>query len=134
MRIVLDTNVLVSALLTPHGTCAQVVALVREGRVLPLLDDRVLAEYQEVLSRPKLAIAKEAVAELLSLIEEAGAVVVDPPAREGSVPDPDDRPFIEVALAGHAGAIVTGNRSHFPADLGVQVLSPAELLDRLGDK
>ena len=134
MRIVLDTNVLVSALLTPHGTCAQVVALVRDGQVLPVVDDRVLAEYREVLSRPRFAVAKEAVAELLALIEEAGAVVIDPPAHDGRVPDPDDLPFIEVAMAGHAGAVVTGNRTHFPADLGVLVLLPAELLDRLGEK
>lgn len=131
MRVVIDTNVLVSAMLTPGGTCADVLALVRDGAILPLFDERMLAEYRGVLSRPKFAIASEAVAELLEAFAEAGALLLDPPAYADPVPDVDDLPAIEVARAGHDDAIVTGNRSHFPVDIGVAVLSPAELLARV---
>lgn len=131
MKVVLDTNVLVSGLLTPHGRCAQVLDLVIDGLLEPCVDDRIVSEYCDVLGRPELRIDvtdRSAVLEAIRTI--AVPVAAFPlPARS---PDPDDLPFLEVAHA--AGAVlVTGNLKHFPDDvrLGVVVVSPAEFLDLL---
>ncbi|MBX6378039.1 MAG: putative toxin-antitoxin system toxin component, PIN family [Clostridia bacterium] len=127
--IVLDTNVLVSALLTPLGTPARLLDAVLARRVRVLFDDRILAEYGEVLARERFGFDPDDVGALLDFLKSEGQAVVAPP--QGVVlPDPDDVMFVEVALAGGADAIVTGNRSHFPDGMcrGIPVLSPAEFL------
>ncbi len=130
MRVVLDTNVLVSALLTPSGTPAIVLALVLSGDLVPLYDGRLLEEYREVLSRPRFGISTEKASQVLLAIEQGELVAAKPLGIE--LPDPDDLPFIEVAVAGGADAIVTGNIRHFPkATCAIPVLSPAELLELL---
>jgi putative PIN family toxin of toxin-antitoxin system len=130
VRIVLDTNVLVSAFLTAEGIPAQVVTLLFAGELTWLFDARILAEYAEVLARPHFKVEASEVAEVLRRIESEGERVAAAPV-EKQLTDVDDQPFLEVALAGRADAIVTGNRRHFPDDLGVEVLSPRELLKRL---
>jgi len=126
MRIVLDTNVLVSGLLSPEGSPAKVLALVAAGHVGLLADDRILAEYERVLRRRKFALDPRAVAEFMRGLE-ALAETVPPLPSPAVLPDPGDVKFLECALAGAADCIVTGNRRHFPrrACLGVRVLSPA---------
>lgn len=131
MRIVLDTNVLVSAFLSPDGAPAQVLTLVLGGEVDLLFDARILAEYEEVLARPRFKLDADDVAEVLRQLEAEGERIAAAPV-ERQLPDPDDQPFLEVALAGRADAIVTGNPRHFPRGLGVDVLSPRALLERLG--
>jgi putative PIN family toxin of toxin-antitoxin system len=130
VRIVLDTNVLVSALLTEEGPSAQVLTLVLGGELSLLFDARILAEYAEVLARPRFEFDAKEVAETLQQLEGDGERVDSTPV-EQKLPDPDDQPFLEVALAGKAAAIVTGNLRHFPSGLGVDVLSPRALLGRL---
>jgi putative PIN family toxin of toxin-antitoxin system len=73
MRLVVDTNVLASALLSPHGRPAQVLRLLLQGDLVPLHDDRILAEYRAVLSRPRFAFALEDVSAGLEGIEERGS-------------------------------------------------------------
>jgi len=131
LRIVLDTNVLVSAFLSAEGPPAQVVALVLAGEVDLLFDARVLAEYEEVLARPRFKLDPNDVAEVLRQLVSGGERVDAEPV-EPQLPDPDDQPFLEVALAGEADAIVTGNPRHFPRSLPVAVLSPRALLERIG--
>jgi len=131
VRIVLDTNVLVSALLNPHGTPARIVDLVLSGAVIVLYDDRILAEYRDVLARPKLRINLLEAAFLLDFIETEGILLSAPPLSI-DLPDPDDLPFIEVAAIASADALVTGNARHFSAASGtleVPILSPAEFMD-----
>ena len=130
MKIVLDTNVLVSALLTPQGLPAQILLLALAGDLTLLFDERILEEYREVLHRPRFAIPRDQLAEILEQLEADGELVAATPVT-AALPDPDDRPFIEVALSGRADALVTGNVRHFPPDLGVVVLSPRALLERL---
>ncbi|MEX2583719.1 MAG: PIN domain-containing protein [Gemmatimonadota bacterium] len=112
----MDTNVLVSALLSPHGAPGQVLRLLLQGDLVPLHDDRILAEYRAVLSRPRFAFAPEDVAAVLAGIEGGGEMVFAKPLPL-ELPDPDDLPFLEVSAAG---------RAH-----GVEILSPRELLERL---
>lgn len=132
MRIVVDTNVVVSALLHPARTPAQALAAARRCTVL--VDARIEAEYRSVLARRKFASIDPARREALldALLSEAERVVADG-AYEGAMIDADDRVFVEVALAGGADAIVTGNAKHYPAAIGVEVIGPTELLRRLTD-
>lgn len=133
MRVVLDTNVLVSALLTGGGTADMAVQLVLQGAATLLVDSRILAEYDEVTSRARFGFdeaERRAVLEVLALIAEP---VVARPLRL-TLPDPDDRVFVEVALAGQADVIVTGNVKHFVTRrgaLGVRVRSPREFVNAM---
>ena len=131
MRIVLDTNVLVSGMLSPYGPPGEIVRLVSSGMLSLCLDARIAAEYHDVLRRPRFGFDGDAVADLLAYLESSGEMVASAPLRV-RLPDPDDEPFLEVALAGAADFLVTGNLSHFPpaARAGVAVLSPAELIER----
>ena len=132
MRIVLDTNVLVSAFLKPQGKPARILQRVLSGEVTLLVDDRILGEYCEVLSRPKFKLPETAKIEVLDYISREGEVVPSESIEE-DLPDADDLPLLEVAITGVADALVTGNKRHFPADRlrGVRVLSPAEFLRRV---
>jgi putative PIN family toxin of toxin-antitoxin system len=130
VRIVLDTNVLLSALLSPQGVPAQILMLTLAGELTLLFDERVLEEYREVLSRPRFAIPPAQADDVLRQLEADGELVAATPVT-AALPDPDDRAFVEVALSGHADALVTGNARHFPPDLGIVVLSPRDLLDRI---
>lgn len=131
MKIVLDTNVLVSALINPFGTPARVLDLVLAGGARWVYDDRVLLEYREVLTRERFGFPVHVVADLLGFLKSEGEHVTAPPLT-AALPDPDDAPFLEVAVAGNADALVTGNLAHFPPERrkGVAVLSPADFLAR----
>ncbi len=129
MRIVLDTNVLVSGILSPTGTPGRIVDLVTSRSVTVLYDDRILAEYRDVLTRPRLRIGRAEAAAVLDLIEHEGVLVSAPPLPV-VLPDPDDLPFVEVAVAGRA-SVITGNARHFLPVQGVistAVFTPAAFL------
>lgn len=132
MIIVLDTNVLVSALLTPHGYAARVLDAILAGRLTILLDDRILEEYEEVLRRERFGFALEDVKILLEFLRVEGIAVTAPPLKV-ELPDSGDLMLVEVAVAGGADAIVTGNKKHFPRNrcFGIPVMSPAEILSLL---
>lgn len=129
MNIVLDTNVLVAGLLFPFGPCGQIVRMVSSGELTLSFDARILAEYEEVLDRPKFKFEKEKVAALLDYIEHRGVIVASSPLSR-SLPDIDDEPFLEVAIAAQAICIVTGNQIYFPSEFcqGVKVFAPADFL------
>jgi putative PIN family toxin of toxin-antitoxin system len=130
LRIVLDTNVLVSSLLSPFGPPGEIVRMVSSGAVVLCVDARLLAEYDDVLARPKFGFDPDSVAALMDYIDFRSQVAVSTPL-ELRLPDPDDEPFLEVASACGADCLVTGNLVHFPPDMraGVTVLSPAEFVD-----
>lgn len=131
MRIVVDTNVLVSALLSPGRTPDLALSAASRAGVVVLVDDRIEAEYRSVLARPKLTAIDPATrdARIASLLVQAERVEAAP--LERALIDPDDRVFVEVALSGRADLLVTGNLKHFPPDLGVEVVAPRALLERL---
>lgn len=131
MIVVLDTNVLVSALLNPLGRPADVLRLVQIGALRLAYDARILDEYRRVLRRPRFPFAGGEIGALLESFAGEGLAVTPPPVA-GALPDPADRPFLEVAAA--AGAtLVTGNRRHYPARVvgSVPVQTPAEFLRAL---
>ncbi len=130
MKVVLDTNVLVSAFLKPSSKPAAIVRLLINGQLQLAYDNRILTEYREVLLRPRFSFTTGQVDRLLEFFEKEGVRVVGMPLAKG-LPDPTDEPFLEVALSAHAEALVTGNKRHFPvtASGGIPVFSPSEFLD-----
>ena len=130
--IVLDTNVLVSGLLSPYGPPGRILDTILAGSLTLVFDDRILGEYEDVLTRQEFGFDAGHVRALLRFFEAEGRRVAARPL-DISLPDCDDVMFIEVAVAGRADAIVTGNKAHFPkGDYGgIPVLSPAECLERL---
>jgi len=135
MMIVLDTNVIISGILRPFSKPASILRMVADGTVQLAYDLRLLSEYRDVLSRPKFNMSKENVEIFLTQIEQEGFLVSVKPLQM-HLPDPDDEPFLEVALAGMVEAIVTGNKRHFPKREyeGVKIVSPAEFLELLRQK
>ena len=131
MRVVFDTNVVVSGLLQPKGNPAQVLALALAGAVQVVHDKRILAEYEDVLARPKFKFDKERVREVLTKLETDGLAVDATGQQPLELPDPDDEPFLGVALAGQADYLVTGNLADYPAQRcrGCAVVSPAEFME-----
>ena len=131
MRIVLDTNVLVSGLLSPFGPSGELARLVSSGVVTLCLDARIFSEYGQVLARPRFGFDEDSVAALLDYLDFASETVAAEPL-QARLLDPDDEPFLEVALACGADCLVTGNLAHFPDEecAGMAVLSPAEFADR----
>ncbi len=129
MFIVLDTNIIVSALITPFGNAAKILDMVI-GRDLNLLyDDRILSEYREVLLRKKFGFAENDVDILLEYIETEGLRITSTISNEPLL-DKDDIPFLEVAMSGKADALVTGNKRHFKVKSvkDLKILSPEEFL------
>ncbi len=112
MLVVVDTNILISALITPFGNAARILDMVLLGELQVLYDDRILSEYREVLLRPKFGFEKRDIDDLLSFIETDGIKITATPVNEPLL-DEDDIPFIEVTMSGMADALITGNKRHF---------------------
>jgi putative PIN family toxin of toxin-antitoxin system len=133
MRIVLDTNVLVSGLHNPDGKPGRIVDLILAGRLQLLYDDRILSEYLDVLARPQLDLDPSLAQAVVGSIRLAGERLTALPLPEDTLPDPDDLPFAEIAISGKADALVTGNAKHFSGlgERGVTVCFPADFLERI---
>ena len=134
MIIVLDTNVLVSGLLSPFGPPARVVDQVVSNTLQVAYDDRIIDEYSEVLSRPKFGFNPRHVQDLIDHIKLSGIHVIADPISSKNVPDSGDLPFAEVAITANARFLVTGNISHyqFLEETEVLVILPKEFLEGLG--
>ena len=130
MKIVLDTNILVSGLLTPFGPSGEIVRMVSAGELILYIDARILSEYHEVLHRPKFQFNKDHISTLLDFIKLYGQFVSSLPLKN-HLPDPDDEPFLEVAIAGKVRSLITGNIVHYPPSSreGIKIFSPSEFLE-----
>jgi len=130
MKIVLDTNVVVSGLLHSQGNPAQVLALALAGAVRICRDKQILAEYAEVLARPRFKFDAKRVREVLTKIETDGLAVEATDQPDLNLPDADDEPFLAVALAALVDFLDTGNLSDCPPDQrrGCAVVSPAAFM------
>ena len=111
-RIVLDTNILVSALWSKNGNPANVVRRVLEGDLTMCYDSRIIAEYVDVLHRPEFPFEASDIHGLLEGVKQRGLSVVAPRI-EVAFADEDDRMFYEVAVFCKA-TLITGNVRHYP--------------------
>jgi putative PIN family toxin of toxin-antitoxin system len=115
---VIDTNVIVASLLTKHhdSATARVMDAVFSGKVVPLLNDEIIAEYRNVLHRKRLGLNTEKCDFIISLIMDLG-MTLDRISTNTSMADEKDRVFFEIALAGLDMGnlkLVTGNIKHYP--------------------
>lgn len=129
MRVVIDTNVFVSGLLTPTGPCGEIMRLMVAGAFTPCYSPHTLAEYREVLGRERFRFDPARVAAVLDSVRHGGVLA---PARVScpDLPHEDDRPFLEAALGAGAHCIVTGNTAHFPSSVcrPVSIVGPVAFL------
>lgn len=134
---VVDTHVLVSGALSPHGAPGRIVDLLREGAICAAINDRIWDEYEEVLRRPAFGFDPRDVENFLKRLRDHAihAPSARVKIRAQALPDPDDAPFLECAMALDA-PLITGNLKHYPRSLtrGVDVLSPAAYLRRFNRK
>jgi putative PIN family toxin of toxin-antitoxin system len=115
MRIVLDTNVLVSGLINPNGIPAVILGLFLNGKIKLAYDNRILSEYSDVLHRKKFGFKSEWIEPIVDYIQNEGEFIVAEPTHEYFI-DEEDKKFYEVAKTCKAEFIVTGNISHYPKD------------------
>jgi uncharacterized protein len=131
LRVVLDTNVVVSAHLNAEGYERHVLDLVLAGKLQVAVSAAILEEYEGVLRRPKFGIAPRQVGRALHLLRTA-ARMVRPHRRLEVARDPADNRFLECAEAPKADYLVTGNKRHFPKQWRqTHVVHARELLERV---
>ena len=121
MLVVIDTNILVSALWSKSGAPARAVGLVLSGQLTPCYDHRIMLEYRQVLQRPKFRFRPAEINALLDWFKQSGRSVV-PASLDITFVDEADRKFYEVAK--YCGAVlITGHLRHFPSDDAVMSVS-----------
>jgi putative PIN family toxin of toxin-antitoxin system len=125
LRVVLDTNILVSALLTPSGNPAKVYRMVLTGFLSMVYSEEILAEYLDVLYRPHLRIPSDQADRLIGAIRQLGEQVTPAPSKR-HIADEDDRMFYDAANISGA-YLITGNTRHYPKDKFI--LTPTGFLE-----
>ncbi len=132
---VIDTNVLVSALLSNQADAAtvQIVGRMIAGEIIPVYSSEIMYEYCEVLSRKKFKFEPKKIAYILSVIEKYG-VLIEPSATDMILPDMKDLPFYEVVMETWKDGtyLVTGNLKHFP--VAPFIVTARQMLDILDGK
>ena len=115
MRVVLDTNILISACLKPDGLEAQLVSMVLAGTIIMYISPVVWAEYHDVLYRPKFAALRAKADEMLTALA-AQAIEVTTTETLSAATDEDDNRFLECARAANVNYLITGNLKHYPPE------------------
>jgi probable toxin-antitoxin system toxin component, PIN family len=126
---VIDTNVLVSAMIKWNSVPGNVMELVFDGPIIPVYNPEILKEYREVLSRPKFHLTQEIIDDVLENLENRG-ISVKSETLDIVFPDPKDRVFYEVVLEERKeeeAYLVTGNIKHFPVE--TFIVTPRKMLD-----
>jgi putative PIN family toxin of toxin-antitoxin system len=132
LRVVLDTNVLISSFLTSAGNPSRILRLILQGDLEIVINEQILAEYTEVASRSIFRLDREKVQIVLDYLR---SVAIHAPSLPlvPSLSDHGDEPFLEAALSTKSDFLITGNKKHYPARLckDVTVVTPAEFLRKL---
>lgn len=126
---VIDTNVLISAAMKPESVPGQVVELVLDGVIVPLLNKAIIKEYRDVLLRPKFDFPEQIVKDVLNEIDSRG-IYVDAEHIDVDLPDPKDLVFYEVVMdmrKEEDAYLVTGNIKHFPEK--PFIVTPRQMID-----
>jgi putative PIN family toxin of toxin-antitoxin system len=129
---VIDTNVVIAALLSKKADSAtvKVIKAVMDGKIIPLIHDDILSEYEDVLRRDKFHLQPTTIQTILHAFRIFGVEVT--PQKSGEIfPDPDDLIFYEVTLAKRKdnAYLVTGNQRHYPVrDF---IVTPAQMISIL---
>ncbi|NLM17452.1 MAG: putative toxin-antitoxin system toxin component, PIN family [Candidatus Riflebacteria bacterium] len=128
-RAVIDTNVLVSAVIKRDSVPGSIVDLAFNNIIIPLLNDKILTEYEEVLLRPKFRLASEIVKDIIDEFRCYSVFIEEEPLRI-NLPDPDDLVFYQILMSDrkqNEAYLVTGNIKHFPQT--PYIVTPREMLN-----
>jgi putative PIN family toxin of toxin-antitoxin system len=132
IRLVLDTNVVVSANINSQGLEALVVALALNKKVQLCISEPIFEEYERVLSYPRLKFIPKEITRFLSRLRSTSVVVNPTHTISASIDEPDNR-FLECAEAARAEFLVTGNKRHYPKRWkGTEVVNAREVLGMIG--
>lgn len=126
---VIDTNVLVSATLKWDSIPGNVMELVFSGTIIPLLNEQIVKEYRDVLSRPKFHLTENIIRNIVNGINRLG-IYIDSEELDIIFPDPKDKVFYEIVMEerkSEEAYLVTGNIKHFPAK--PYVVTPRQMMD-----
>jgi putative PIN family toxin of toxin-antitoxin system len=125
MKLILDTNIIVSALLSPQGLPARILNLVLNGSATIVYDNKILYEYMDVLGRDRLKINQELKKLVVNFIEKEGIYAI---AKHQNIKfnDENDKMFYELFNSGNINYLVTGNKKHFPKEKGI--VTPKEFI------
>ena len=115
MRVVIDTNVIVSALINANGIPARILSSILNGNVNILYDNRIIFEYTDVLSRKEFGFNAEIISDIMDYIKHEGEYINADQLKEKFV-DETDKKFYEVYKSGKAQYLITGNIKHFPKE------------------
>jgi putative PIN family toxin of toxin-antitoxin system len=126
MKIVLDTNVIVSALLCPQSLPAKILGFVLNGAIEVVYDNNVLVEYIDVLNRDKFKINRETIKVVLGFITNYGEYILSTP-QNVKFDDEGDKIFYDLYKSGKANFLITGNIKHFPKENNI--LTPREFIE-----
>ena len=128
-HVVIDTNVVVSALLKPGSVPDQIIEHALSGKIIPIFDKNMFDEYERVVNRPKFHFSPERIARILSGIRDNGTFVAAKDFEE-ELPDPKDKIFFCVLMTAREDVdayLVTGNLKQFPKK--IFIVTPREVLD-----
>ena len=126
---VIDTNVIISSMLKAGSIPDEVVQLALNGPIIPLINEEIIAEYQEVLTRNKFGFSDDRINKMIGEITKR-AIFLDRTSTDELFPDPDDAVFYEIVMTARKMAdayLVTGNLKHYPTKRFV--VTPREMLD-----
>jgi putative PIN family toxin of toxin-antitoxin system len=126
MKIVLDTNVIVSALLCPQSIPAKIVGLVLNGTIGIVYDNNILTEYVDVLNREKFNINKGLIKIVLDYITNEGEYIIPMPQNIKLI-DEEDKIFYELYKSEGVDFLITGNIKHFPKEKNIMM--PREFIE-----
>jgi uncharacterized protein len=134
IRVVLDTNVLISALLRPHSSPGRTFVMVLAGTTAQLcLSGDIYAESEEVIQPPKFNRTESVIEHALRAIRQHG-FWVKPSEKVRACSDPDDDIFLECAQAARAHYVVTGNLKDFPSKWAdTRIVTARQFLDAVAN-
>lgn len=126
---VIDTNVLVSALLKWDSVPGNIMELAFGGTIIPVFNDKIIQEYTDVLLRPKFHFPETIIDDVIRTIKDQG-IYIKAETIAIDLPDPKDRVFYEVVMEERKkedAHLVTGNIKHFP--MNSFIVTPRQMLD-----
>lgn len=137
MKVVIDTNVIISGLISPSGSPAQIIDLWVANKITVCLSTEIVEEYIAVLLRPKfnrLGSPKERYEIISEMVELDNTIIVNPDFRFNAIDeDPDDNMFLECAVEAKARIIISGDDHllSLAEFQGIQIIQPTDFLDRI---
>ena len=134
LKVVLDTNIIVSALLVKQGLPALILSLGISQKIQLCYSPALMTEYQEVTKRKRFKFKKEDVEGVLADIKRVGLEVIPTQTITLITRDPQDNRILEASQKAKANYIITGNKRHFPFSKfkKARIISPREFIEREG--